>query len=283
MKRSVTALLTVGIIASSSFAYHVTSASGISQDTACWDEYNLKGTSKVSTRGSRRGRAGGLHSGGRMLVRVPRIGWSAQELARSVRREAERSLQVGDDAATWLDDCGSDDCGSDDCGSDDCGSDDCGSDDCGSDDCGSDDCGSDDCGSDDCGSDDCGSDDCGSDDCGSDDCGSDAAAPTTAAPTTAAPTTAAPTTAAPTTAAPTTAADRSGPAVSSDQFVETFDGNTGLERFDFGIYHRDPDDSGMVANTQWTGDHDLNCGAGHSAHDPPQQARLNRSTCAEIT
>ena len=49
MKRSVTALLTVGIVASSSFAYHVTSASGISQDTACWDQYNLRGTRKVST------------------------------------------------------------------------------------------------------------------------------------------------------------------------------------------------------------------------------------------
>ena len=152
--------------------------------------------------GSRRGGAGGLHSGGRMLVRVPRIGWPAQELARSVRREAERSLHVGDDVRDATrphcgsDDCGSDDCGSDDCGSDDCGSDDCGSDDCGSDDCGSDDCGSDDCGSDDCGSDDCGSDDCGSDDCGSDDCGSDDCARLRS----------------------TTGA----------AFVETFDGNTGL-------------------------------------------------------
>ena len=65
------------------------------------------------------------------------------------------------------------------------------------------------------------------------------------------------------------------PAVPGGQFVETFDGNTGLERFDFGIYHRDPVDSVMVANTQWTGDHDLNCGS------PDTQRLIHRSNKAE--
>jgi hypothetical protein len=41
------------------------------------------------------------------------------------------------------------------------------------------------------------------------------------------------------------------------QFVETFDGNQGLDRFDFGIYHRD---DFLVDMTTWTGDHDMNCG-----------------------
>ena len=49
MKRSATAVLAAGIIASSSFAYHVTSASGNSADTSCWDQYNLRGTRKVKT------------------------------------------------------------------------------------------------------------------------------------------------------------------------------------------------------------------------------------------
>jgi hypothetical protein len=41
------------------------------------------------------------------------------------------------------------------------------------------------------------------------------------------------------------------------QFVETFDANTGLDRFDAGVWHRDPY---LVETTQWEGDHDLNCG-----------------------
>ncbi len=41
------------------------------------------------------------------------------------------------------------------------------------------------------------------------------------------------------------------------EFVETFDGNVGLDRFDTGIYHRD---SVLVAQAAWSGDHDVNCG-----------------------
>ena len=47
------------------------------------------------------------------------------------------------------------------------------------------------------------------------------------------------------------------------QFVETFTGNTGLDRFNFGIYHRGDDANGVSAwpgATSWPGDHDLNCG-----------------------
>jgi hypothetical protein len=39
--------------------------------------------------------------------------------------------------------------------------------------------------------------------------------------------------------------------------VATFDGNTGLERLNSGLWHRDPY---MVDQTEWQGDHDLNCG-----------------------
>jgi hypothetical protein len=41
------------------------------------------------------------------------------------------------------------------------------------------------------------------------------------------------------------------------QFVETFDGNSGLDRFVHGIYHRD---DFQVSQTEWSGDHDLSCG-----------------------
>jgi hypothetical protein len=41
-------------------------------------------------------------------------------------------------------------------------------------------------------------------------------------------------------------------------FVETFDGGTGLDRFDTGIYHRD---EVLVANVSWSGDHDEACGS----------------------
>ena len=53
---------------------------------------------------------------------------------------------------------------------------------------------------------------------------------------------------------------------------ETFDGNTGLERFDYGIYHRD---DFLVANTTWTGDHDLNCGS------PDTQRTIHRDKPSE--
>jgi hypothetical protein len=42
------------------------------------------------------------------------------------------------------------------------------------------------------------------------------------------------------------------------QFVETFDGNQGLQRFDAGVWHRDPYG---VETVQWPGDHDANCGS----------------------
>jgi hypothetical protein len=54
---------------------------------------------------------------------------------------------------------------------------------------------------------------------------------------------------------------RSAPA---GQFVETFTSNTGLERFDTGIYHRGDNANGVSAwpgAATWPGDHDLNCGA----------------------
>jgi hypothetical protein len=40
--------------------------------------------------------------------------------------------------------------------------------------------------------------------------------------------------------------------------VATFDGNAGLDLFNYGIYHRDET---LVATRQWSGDHDLNCGS----------------------
>ncbi len=53
-------------------------------------------------------------------------------------------------------------------------------------------------------------------------------------------------------------AERWPPGSSGGDFVEDFTGNTGLERFDTGVYHRDEH---LVANTTWTGDHDLDCGS----------------------
>jgi hypothetical protein len=54
--------------------------------------------------------------------------------------------------------------------------------------------------------------------------------------------------------------------------VETFTGNTGLDRFDMGIYHRD---EFVMATTTWTGDHDLNCGT------PDTQRTIRRSSPSE--
>lgn len=40
-------------------------------------------------------------------------------------------------------------------------------------------------------------------------------------------------------------------------FIETFDGNQGLNRFVTGVYHRD---DFLIAEYAWPGDHDLDCG-----------------------
>jgi hypothetical protein len=47
-------------------------------------------------------------------------------------------------------------------------------------------------------------------------------------------------------------------------FVETFDNNTGLDRFDTGVWHRDPY---LVEQNSWPGDHGPNC-------EPPEQKRI---------
>jgi hypothetical protein len=60
------------------------------------------------------------------------------------------------------------------------------------------------------------------------------------------------------------------PAVVPGQFVETFTGNSGFERFDWGIYHRD---EFLVADTSWSADHDLNCGSPDTqTHDQPEHS-----------
>lgn len=41
------------------------------------------------------------------------------------------------------------------------------------------------------------------------------------------------------------------------QFLETFTAGAGLDRFDFGVYHRD---GTLVATRQWQADHDMACG-----------------------
>ena len=46
--------------------------------------------------------------------------------------------------------------------------------------------------------------------------------------------------------------------ISSEDFVVSFDGNVGLDRFDYGLWHRDDH---LVSNQSWTGDHDTNCGS----------------------
>jgi hypothetical protein len=45
---------------------------------------------------------------------------------------------------------------------------------------------------------------------------------------------------------------------SSEDFVVSFDGNVGLDRFDYGLWHRDDH---LVSYQSWTGDHDTNCGS----------------------
>ena len=58
----------------------------------------------------------------------------------------------------------------------------------------------------------------------------------------------------------------------ANEFVETFDGNVGLDRFDVGIYHRD---SVLIAHSAWSGDHDMDCGS------PDTQRTIHRDVVAE--
>jgi hypothetical protein len=58
----------------------------------------------------------------------------------------------------------------------------------------------------------------------------------------------------------------------ASEFVETFDGNVGLDRFDTGIYHRD---SVLIAQTTWSGDHDADCGS------PDTQRAIDREALDE--
>jgi hypothetical protein len=62
------------------------------------------------------------------------------------------------------------------------------------------------------------------------------------------------------------------PNTSGAQFVATFDGNSGLSAFNYGVWHRDPH---LVDQTQWPGDHDLACG-------PPTTSRtIHRNNPSE--
>jgi hypothetical protein len=49
-----------------------------------------------------------------------------------------------------------------------------------------------------------------------------------------------------------------GPSTAGASFAETFTGNVGLDRFDYGLWHRDDH---LVSYQSWTGDHDTNCGS----------------------
>src|SRR5690606_22509187 len=73
----------------------------------------------------------------------------------------------------------------------------------------------------------------------------------------------------PTTTTTTTTVAPGAPRSTTGDFVETFDGNTGLERFDTGVSHRDDH---LVAQRSWTGDHDLACGG----PDTQRQIRRDR-------
>lgn len=71
--------------------------------------------------------------------------------------------------------------------------------------------------------------------------------------------------------------------------METFDGNTGFERFAYGAYHREvghhwgrtPEPGGLDNNSlvdgSWTGDHDQNCGS------PSSQRQLGVSSVQDTT
>jgi hypothetical protein len=62
------------------------------------------------------------------------------------------------------------------------------------------------------------------------------------------------------------------PPSASAAFVEAFTGNTGLDRFETGMFHRD---EVLVRTTEWTGDHDMNCGS------PDTQRTIHRGTPSE--
>ena len=59
------------------------------------------------------------------------------------------------------------------------------------------------------------------------------------------------------------------PGAGVGDFVETFDGNRGLDRFTTGVFHRD---DVLVASTSWSADHDHSCGS----PDTQRQVRRDR-------
>jgi hypothetical protein len=249
VKRSTSVLLAVGIVASSTFAFHVTSASGNAKDTACWDQYNLRGTQLVKTlvpAGVDRGdctpavgcwygyrasdgrrtswyvphgmkpstAACSASSGGRATTATPAVPSSTAAPA-VVTPTSPASIPAPattpPTTATPIT---------------------------------------------------------------TPPPATTTAATTTAAPaptatpaTTAAPAVTLPPTPVPTTAPPTTAPPPS--AAAGGGFVETFAGNGGLDRFDRGVYHRD---EFIRATTSWQADHDLNCG------DPTTSRTIRRNT-----
>lgn len=96
---------------------------------------------------------------------------------------------------------------------------------------------------------------------------------TTTTSTTVAPTTTSTTTT--TTVAPTTTTIPATTTTAPDgvQFLETFDGNGGFDRFNTGVYRRD---NVLVAQNQWSGDHDMACGT------PATQRTVHRNVLSEV-
>ncbi len=68
------------------------------------------------------------------------------------------------------------------------------------------------------------------------------------------------------------------PIPSGASFAETFDGNSGLDSFNAGVYHRDTD---VVRRTQWSGDHDLGCGSPDSQRTVQRDTGEWRYTCKD--
>ncbi|WP_154723352.1 hypothetical protein [Ilumatobacter coccineus] len=62
--------------------------------------------------------------------------------------------------------------------------------------------------------------------------------------------------------------DTTTPTPSGTQFFESFDGNTGLDRFRTGLFHRDDT---VITQHSWQGDHDLDCNA------PPTERTIDRN------
>jgi autotransporter family porin len=98
--------------------------------------------------------------------------------------------------------------------------------------------------------------------------------PTTTAPPTTAPATTAPATTAPATTAPaTTAPATTAPPPSDAAFAETFAGNSGIDNFRIGVWHRNMGeqelgfaptrlgDNNAGHGGSWTGDHGMSCGS----------------------